>query len=106
MDTAPKDIPGSVKAGEAFLLDVRTDEEWAESHAEGAVQMELMRILQDGEVPDVPKDKTIYIYCHSGNRAGMAQQALRDNGFVNALSIGGLGDWQMLGGKIVKDGAK
>lgn len=93
-------IPNEVRTGDALLLDVRTDEEWAEGHAAGAVQMELMRILSGGEVPDVPKNKSIYIYCHSGNRAGMAEGALRKKGFTNVKNIGGLGDWQTMGGEV------
>lgn len=96
-DTSMQD---AVRAGSALLLDVRTDEEWAEGHAAGAVQMELMRILRDGETPDVPKDKLIYLYCDSGNRSGMAEAVLRKKGFTNVHNIGGLRDWQAQGGAV------
>ena len=78
-----------VEAGRALLLDVRTEEEWNEGHAEGARHFDLMRLMH-GEAPDVPKEKPIYLYCHSGNRAGMAEAYLKKQGFANTKNIGGL----------------
>jgi protein-S-isoprenylcysteine O-methyltransferase Ste14 len=54
------------------IMDVRTDAEWNESHVEGALLFGLAERLEQGELPDLPKDTEIYIYCRSGNRAGQA----------------------------------
>ncbi len=89
----------NVKKGEAFLVDVRTDAEWRAGHAEGAFHFELSRI-QRGELPIIPQNKPVYLYCRSGNRSGTAKRFLLKAGFNNVENLGGLDDWQALGGKI------
>ncbi len=86
-------------ANGAVVLDVRTDQEWQEGHAAGATHFELAR-LQAGELPDIPKDQTIYVYCKSGGRAGQAKAILEQNGFTNVVNIGGLTDWEAAGGPL------
>lgn len=69
-------------------LDVRTPEEWSESHKENAIHFDLSRIMS-GETPDIPKDANIQVYCRSGARAGMACQMLTDMGFSDVHNAGG-----------------
>ncbi len=64
-----------VNQGKAVLIDVRTDDEWNAGHAAHAVHFELAK-LQGGELPSVPKDAAIYVYCRSGARATMAKTIL------------------------------
>ncbi len=91
-----------VKKGEALLLDVRRQEEWDEGHASGAKLFPTERILVGGEVPDAPKDATIYVYCRSGGRAGRVRAELERKGFIDAHNLGGLLDWQEAGGEVEK----
>jgi phage shock protein E len=71
-----------------IFIDVRTDEEWAAGHIDGALHFDLAR-LQQGELPDVPKNAAIGLYCRSGVRAGEALQILQENGFANVRNAGG-----------------
>lgn len=80
-----------VKAGQAQLLDVRTAPEWEEEHAEYATHIPLDELLAGG-TSQLDATKKIYIYCHSGGRAGMAVQYLKQHGF-QAENVGGLSDW-------------
>jgi phage shock protein E len=80
------------------LIDVRTPEEYAESHAEGAINLPVEKI-QTGETPNVAKDRIIYLYCHSGRRAGEAKAILEKAGFTHVISITSLDNWITLGGK-------
>lgn len=88
-----------VDAGDATLIDVRTQEEWDEGHAPQAQRFELAR-LEAGELPDVPKDAKIYVYCRTGNRAGTAVTILEQAGYTDVTNIGGLDDWQAAGGDV------
>ena len=75
--------------------------EWQTGKAKGAIHFELRR-LQNGEIPELDRDRRIYVYCQSGMRSKIAQQILTDNGFNNVINLGGLGIWQTKGGKIDK----
>jgi rhodanese-related sulfurtransferase len=90
-----------VKTGKALLLDVRTDAEWNEGHAEGALHLDSVRI-ESGDLPRVPKDTKIYTYCRSGGRAGRMKTILKNAGFMNVENLGGLIHWQSAGGKVVR----
>jgi rhodanese-related sulfurtransferase len=92
----------AVNSGEVALIDVRTSEEWARGYAKGAMHFDLAR-LQAGELPDIAKDKSIYVYCAAGGRAEKAKVILEKAGYTNVISIGGLGDWQDAGGEVVSD---
>ena len=88
-----------VRADEAVLLDVRTDEEFAAGHAPGAIHLPLARI-EAGERPDIAKDQKVYVYCRTGRRAGEAIDVLRQDGFSDLTNIGGLADWERAGGDV------
>ncbi len=81
---------------------MRTDEEWEESHADGAVLWGLAKHLELGEFPpDIDKDAEIYIYCRSGRRSGIATEIMTEAGYDNVTNIGGLDDWIAAGGATV-----
>lgn len=78
---------------DVILLDVRTEEEYKESHIEGAI------LIPDYEVADKAleqlkdKDATILVYCRSGRRSALAAQALYDLGYTSIYDFGGIIDW-------------
>ena len=91
----------NVEQGVATLLDVRTPEELIEDgKAEHSTHFELSR-LESGELPDLEKGEKIYIYCKGGVRAGKAEEILEAAGFTDLTNVGGLNDWQTLGGTII-----
>ena len=87
-----------VSADEATVLDVRTKEEWDAGHAAGAVHWPLDR-LEQGDMPDIAKDRRIYTHCGFGGRATRAMNILKDRAFSDVLCMGGLSDWQKAGGE-------
>lgn len=89
----------AVLSGDAVLLDVRRQDEWDAGHAGPAIHFDSPRILEDGELPEVSKDKTIYVYCRSGGRAGRVKNELLRQGYYDVHNLGGLSDWQANGGK-------
>ena len=81
-------------AGDAYWIDVRTAEEYADGHVRQAVNIPYEEITaRIGEVTD-DKDALIYLYCRSGRRSGIAREALERAGFSNAINLGGLEDAQ------------
>ncbi len=82
------------------LIDVRTPEEFAESHAKNAINLPLVDI-QHGIYPNIARNQPIYVYCRTGSRARQAVRILEQNGFINTTDIGSLADWQKQGGEVV-----
>ena len=85
----------------AKLIDVRTPEEYATGHAPGSVNLPLDSIFA-GTKPSDDTSTKVYVYCRSGNRSAQAAQKLRDLGFASITDIGGLTDWQSLGGSLIQ----
>jgi phage shock protein E len=87
-------------AVDSVIIDVRTPEEFSVSHAEGAINYDLVK-LEKGELPNIAKDETIYVYCRSGRRSAIAKSILEKNGFKDIKDLGGLDDIQKIGIKLV-----
>lgn len=79
-------------------LDVRTSEEYAEGHIEGAINIDVMGSdFEDKAVAALPKDRTIAVYCRSGRRSKSAAGILADKGYhVVELNTGYMG-WTKAG---------
>lgn len=77
---------------EAIVLDVRTQEEFDQSHIPGAVCLPNEFIAADMPFP-FGKDTELLLYCRSGNRSAEATKKLRDLGFSNVFDFGGMQDW-------------
>jgi rhodanese-related sulfurtransferase len=82
-----------------IVLDVRDADEVKRSGiVEGAVHIPLAVLpLKTNELD---KNKTVYVYCAAGGRAGMAAQLLERDGFT-AYNTGGFTDWTYSGHKSV-----
>ena len=61
------------------FVDVRTPEEYKAGHIPGAINIPASEI--QGRMNEVPKDKEVYVYCHSGKRAAKASAILAKAGF-------------------------
>lgn len=89
------------KDGEAVILDVRTHVEYDLGHVETS-QNHNVELIRAGELPPIEKDEKVYLYCNSGNRSGQAKQMLESAGFTNLIDLGGLDDWEAIGGTFVE----
>lgn len=80
----------------AFLLDVRTPEEFDESHIPGAVNIDIYK--GQGfvyELEELDKSKTYYVYCRSGARSAKACEIMNELGFDNTFNLlGGIMAWE------------
>jgi len=84
-----------------IFIDVRTPEEYAEGHIDGARLIPLQEL--ERRLAEVPKVKRVYLYCHSGKRSTAAANMLVKAGFTNIENIeGGIAAWRGAGYPVVK----
>ncbi len=76
----------------AYILDVRTPEEWEEKHVPGATLITLDTLAE--HVDEVPRDQEVVVICRSGNRSQTGRDILLAAGFEQVTSVaGGINDW-------------
>ena len=73
----------------ALLVDVRTEQEFADGHVDGAVNIEWDKT--DDLIAAIGDDKQrqIVFYCRSGNRAGKAKAAMDGKGYNHIFNATG-----------------
>lgn len=81
-----------------MLIDVRTEEEYAERHAPEAKNLPVEEIVAGNLdfLQEAPRDVHLQLYCRSGGRAERACQALLQYGFAQVTNLGGLQDVEAL----------
>ena len=73
----------------ALIIDVRTPEEFAKGHLDKSKNIPLPFIVAAAKKMEIPKSKSIVMYCRSGRRSGLATEALRRVGYLNVYNGGG-----------------
>ena len=92
---SPAQTQAKIQQG-AFLLDVRTQDEYDQSHLQGSTLIPLDKL--SGQLIQLPKGKDIVVICHSGARSLSAAILLQQNGFKRVSYLnGGLIAWQAAG---------
>lgn len=76
-------------AKDALLIDVRQQDEYAEGHLPGSVNIPLLKIR---DIDDIAPsyDTEIFVYCLSGGRSWQAAAVLEQMGYENIVNIGGI----------------
>src|SRR5690348_2932661 len=84
----------------AVVVDVREQGDYDSGHVLGARHVPMARL----DSHDLKrKDKTLILYCDSGDRASKAAAALRKQGFEKVFVLsGGIGAWKQAGLPIEK----
>lgn len=74
----------------ALLVDVRSEEEFAEAHLDGAINISWDKT--DALVAAIGSDKQrqVVFYCRSGHRAGKSIKELESRGYTNIFNATGL----------------
>lgn len=87
-DPVPSMQPSELDAlDEAFVLDVRTANEYSAGHIPGATHVHVGRLR--ARLDSLPKDRTIVVHCEHGGRAAVAEGILRDAGFERVVDLAG-----------------
>jgi rhodanese-related sulfurtransferase len=85
----------------AFLLDVRTPDEWSAGHAPDSVWIPMAEIAaRQGEVP---QDRAVVVICRTGARSARVTAALTASGYDAFNVVGGLQAWAAAGHPVVTD---
>ncbi len=80
----------------AFLLDVRTQQEWDDFHAPNTTLIPLDQLA--ARLNEIPRDREIVVVCRSGNRSQQGRDILLNAGFQQVTSMqGGLNEWRASG---------
>ena len=72
----------------AMVIDVRTPEEYAKGHLEGAQLLDLTSGEFAAALPQLSPDAEYLVYCRSGNRSEQAVAMMKDAGFADATNLG------------------
>ncbi len=92
---------GMIDTGEVFILDVRTQEEFASGHINGSTLLAVQDIPKQElaeKLKEIPKDRKILVYCRSGRRSAQASGILTENGFAQVYNMqGGITEWMNAG---------
>jgi rhodanese-related sulfurtransferase len=76
---------------DVLVVDVRESREYRPGHVPGAKNMPLS--LLPALLPEVPKDRPVYVICQAGGRSAQATALMRAVG-IDATSVtGGTGAW-------------
>jgi rhodanese-related sulfurtransferase len=95
IDDAPEDL---------VVLDVRTAEEFAAGHIDGAVQLDFYRPDFADQLAQLDPTVPYVVYCRSGNRSGQTLPIMESLGFASASDVeGGILAWQASGLPVVVD---
>lgn len=86
---------------DAYILDVREDDEWAAGHIDGSTHIPLGQLM--ARVAEVPADRQVVVACRSGARSGRAADYLRQLGRDAINLSGGVIDWTRAGRALSAD---
>lgn len=90
-------------ASKTVVLDVRTAEEFAEGHIQGAINISHDQINDNLAKIIAFKDQTVVVHCRSGRRAVSAENDLRAAGFSDLRHLDGdIKGWQAADLPLVK----
>jgi len=87
-----RDKARQMVAAGAKLVDVRTPNEFASGHLDGAVNIPLQELPKRFQEIG-PPSTAVVVYCAKGPRSAMAEQFLRQQGFGQVHNLGGMGTW-------------
>lgn len=92
---------GLIDSDSIFLMDVRTLNEYNESHIPGSLLVPVQNLNEPEFLKaiekDIPKDKPILVYCRSGGRSVVASKILIESGFSVYNMEGGIIAWEKAG---------
>lgn len=80
---------------DAYLLDVREDDEWQAGHAPNAIHIPMSALAE--RAGEIPGDRDVYVICRSGGRSGRAVAALNQGGWRATNVLGGMQAWSLAG---------
>lgn len=92
-----------VEEGGYELIDLRTPEEFANGHLEGAYNIDFTSPEIHALIEKLDKEKKYLLYCRTGNKSGQTLDIMKEKEFVEAYNmLGGINEWNDEGYDVVK----
>jgi phage shock protein E len=79
-------------AADPIWIDVRTTDEYTSGHVSEAVNIPYTEIAEGISALTGDKDASIYVYCRSGRRSGIAKETLEGLGYTQVVNVGGINE--------------
>ncbi len=99
----PENFKDEIVKPDVILLDVRTPEEFAESHLENAVNIDYHNENFSSRIDELDKTKKYEVYCRSGKRSAATVKVMQEKGIANVHDLqGGILKWQEKGFPVTK----
>ena len=90
-----------------MLVDVRTPEEYANGHLEGALNIDYFSTTFLDEISKIGVETPILLYCRSGNRSRESMKIMYDMGFNEVKNlICGYQGWVSQNNSVKRDNLK
>ncbi|GAA0725700.1 hypothetical protein GCM10009430_31750 [Aquimarina litoralis] len=85
------------------LVDVRTPQEYADGHIEGAINIDFTDENFETLLSEVDKSKPVAVYCGRGGRSGKCSAYMKKAGFTKIYDLdGGITEWKYKGKPVTK----
>jgi len=98
-----EEMDSLIEMGNVKLIDVRTPEEYAQGHIEGAVNIDFRDEDFKKLVSQVDKSKPVAVYCGRGGRSGKCSAYMKKAGFTKIYDLdGGITEWKFKGKQVSK----
>jgi rhodanese-related sulfurtransferase len=101
MHLSPQAVGAADVPADAYVLDVREDDEWRAGHVDGAVHIPMGVLLN--RLDEVPQDVRVYVMCRVGGRSGQVTQYLGQRGWDVVNIDGGMLAWEAAGRPMVSE---
>lgn len=83
-----------IKKGKVVIMDVRTAEEYAAGHIEGAINFDVKSSSFASHIAKMNEDTEYMVYCKAGGRSVKACKIMSKAGMKNLYNLeGGFDDW-------------
>jgi phage shock protein E len=74
----------------SIIIDVRTPEEFAAGHLEGALNYDVSDGTLEMSLASLDPQADYIVYCRSGNRSAVAVDIMKSAGFTSLVDLGSL----------------
>jgi rhodanese-related sulfurtransferase len=95
------EVPAGEVPEQAYLVDVREDDEWSAGHVPGAQHIPLGALSERSD--QIPQDRDVYVICRSGGRSAQATQALNQAGWHAVNVADGMAGWESAGREMISE---
>ena len=80
----------TLKDATPTIIDVRSPEEFAAGHLEGAINLDYEGGTLEAELGSLDQGSAYIVYCQSGRRSALATTLMTEAGFTEVADLGGI----------------